>query len=110
MSWYVHENRYGFADGPLNPETFAKAQEMASWLHSDWKAGRKCLSRCQAGLNRSGLVTALTLMISGMSADEAIDTLREKRSTYALCNGEYEHWLLTEANRALGLGVERKSA
>jgi hypothetical protein len=45
-----------------------------------------------------------------MSADEAIDTLREKRSTYALCNGEYEHWLLTGANQALGLDTERKSA
>jgi hypothetical protein len=27
-----------------------------------------------------------------------------------LGDGAYEHWLLTEANRALGLGLERKSA
>jgi hypothetical protein len=49
-------------------------------------------------------------MISGMSADEAIDTLREKRSTYALCNGEYEHWLLTEAAVALAANEFKKTA
>jgi len=45
-----------------------------------------------------------------MSADEAIATLREKRSSYALCNGEYEHWLLTVASKCLGLEQIRKSA
>ena len=89
MSWYVHENRYGFADGPLSPETFAKAQELASWLHSEWKAGRKCLSRCQAGLNRSGLIIALVLMIDGYSANEAIALIREKRDPSALFNLDF---------------------
>ena len=89
MSWYVHENRYGFADGPLNPKTFAKAQEMASWLHSEWKAGRKCLSRCQAGLNRSGLVIALVLMMDGYTADDAIALIREKRDRNALFNLDF---------------------
>ncbi len=89
MSWYVHENRYGFADGQLSPETFAKAQELASWLHSEWKAGRKCLSRCQAGLNRSGLVIALVLMMDGYSADEAISLIREKRDRNALFNPDF---------------------
>jgi hypothetical protein len=37
--------------------------------------------------------------MSGLSADAAIDILREKRSTYALCNGEFEHWLLAEADK-----------
>jgi hypothetical protein len=49
-------------------------------------------------------------MISGMSADEAIDTLRAKRSGYALCNGEYEHWLLTEADAYIARSSIRKSA
>jgi len=40
-------------------------------------------------------------MISGMSADEAIITLREKRSDYALCNREYENWLKREAKAYL---------
>jgi hypothetical protein len=45
-----------------------------------------------------------------MSADKAIDTLRQKRSTYALCNGEFEHWLLTEANSVIEATRLRRSA
>ena len=89
MSWYVHENRYGFADGPLDHETFVKAQELASWLHSEWKAGRKCLSRCAAGLNRSGLIVALVLMMDGYSADDAISLIRVKRDRNALFNPDF---------------------
>jgi hypothetical protein len=40
-------------------------------------------------------------MISGLSADEAINTLRTKRSSYALCNSDYERWLLSEADETL---------
>jgi protein-tyrosine phosphatase len=86
MSWYVHENRYGFADGPMDAETFVKVQELATWLHAEWRSGKKCLSRCQAGLNRSGLVVALVLMLEGYSADEAVALIREKRDPNALFN------------------------
>ena len=93
MSWYVHENRYGFADGPINNKTFIKVQELASWLHSEWKSGKKCLSRCQAGLNRSGTVIAVVLMIEGYSADEAIALIREKRDPNALFNPDFVRYL-----------------
>jgi hypothetical protein len=49
-------------------------------------------------------------MIDGMSADAAIDTLRQKRSTYALCNGDFEHWLLTDAAEVISNYQIRKSA
>jgi hypothetical protein len=50
-------------------------------------------------------------MMSGLSADAAIDRLREKRSTYALCNGEFEHWLLTQAPKHIESKLmSRKSA
>ena len=93
MSWYVHENRYGFADGPIDNKTFIKVQELASWLHSEWKSGKKCLSRCQAGLNRSGAVIAVVLMIEGYSADEAIALIREKRDPNALFNPDFVRYL-----------------
>ena len=89
MSWYVHENRYGFADGPMNAKTFSKVVELADWLHSEWKSGKKCLSRCQAGLNRSGIVIALVLIKEGYSADEAIALIREKRDPNALFNPDF---------------------
>ena len=59
-----------------------------------WKSGKKVLVRCQAGLNRSGLTMALVLMRSGMSAAGAIELMREKRTKYAVCNKEFEKYLL----------------
>lgn len=109
-NWGVEERRFGFPDANIIEEYIPTILELAQWAHSKWTAGKKVNIRCQAGLNRSGLVTALTLMISGMSADEAINTLREKRSSYALCNGEYEHWLLTEADAYIAQLSMRKSA
>lgn len=52
----------------------------------------KTLVHCQAGLNRSALVTARALMLDGMSADDAITLLR-KRSPMVLCNLTFEAWL-----------------
>lgn len=46
----------------------------------------KTLVHCQAGLNRSGLVAAFTLMRLGKTAQEAIDLLRKQRSSFVLCN------------------------
>jgi hypothetical protein len=54
----------------------------------------KTLVHCQAGLNRSSLVTALALMLDGMTAEDAIVLLREKRSPAVLCNETFERWLL----------------
>lgn len=48
---------------------------------------------CQAGLNRSSLITTRALMLRGMSADEAIQLLRQKRSVACLCNPAFEAWL-----------------
>jgi protein-tyrosine phosphatase len=89
MSWYVHENRFGFADGPMDEETFAKVDELATWLHSEWKNGKRCLSRCQAGLNRSGAVISLVLQKEGFSAEDSISLIRTKRSPHALFNRHF---------------------
>lgn len=44
------------------------------------------LVHCQAGLNRSGLVAAFTLMRLGYTAQDAIDLLRRSRDKFVLCN------------------------
>ena len=93
MSWYVHENRYGFADGPIDDATLAKVKELATWLHKEWKSGKRCLSRCQAGANRSGLVMGEVLMIEGYTANDAIDLIRNKRGPYALFNDHFVRYL-----------------
>lgn len=58
------------------------------------RAGKSCLSSCWMGLNRSSLVTALTLMkVTSMSPDEAVRHIRRLRNPQqgmsALCNPRF---------------------
>jgi len=53
----------------------------------------KTLVHCQAGLNRSGLITAMALIKRGRTPEEAIALLREKRHELVLCNGAFEEFL-----------------
>jgi protein-tyrosine phosphatase len=75
----VSELRYGFPDSNLDEKTVKELLSISEWLYSEWKQGKRCLSRCQAGLNRSSIVTALVLMRDGWSAEDAIELIREKR-------------------------------
>ena len=52
------------------------------------------LVHCQAGLNRSGLIGVLVLMLRGYTSPRAIETMRAKRSPAVLCNRAFEEWLL----------------
>jgi protein-tyrosine phosphatase len=64
----------------------------ARWTNARRRTGA-VLVHCQAGLNRSSLVTARALMMEGMTADAAIMLIREKRSPAALCNQAFEDYL-----------------
>lgn len=52
------------------------------------------LVHCQAGLNRSGVVSALVLVARGWSPKDAIALLREKRCPAVLCNRHFERFVL----------------
>ena len=80
-SWIVKELRFAFPEGPLEPWTIPQIEAVAEWVHQQWKTGDRVLIRCQAGLNRSSLATALALMTDGLSADEAISFSTYKRGT-----------------------------
>ena len=67
--------------------------DIARWVNACRKTGTT-LVHCQAGLNRSGLIAATALILEGMTAEEAIALLREKRSPAVLCNKGFEEWLL----------------
>lgn len=95
--WGVREYRFGFPDGPLSSEDGKAAVELARLAHQAWSSGCNVLIRCQAGVNRSGLVSALVLMIAGYPVTEAIALLRQQRSPLVLINHHFEQWLLTEA-------------
>ena len=103
--WGVREIRYGFPDGPLIPHDARQAVDLARMAHEDWCNGYRVLVRCQAGVNRSGLVSALILMLEGYDASAAIDLLRARRSPVVLSNSSFESWLLTKATELIGAHV-----
>jgi len=94
--WGVQEMRYGFPDGPLGERDAQRIIQIASDAYRHWQNGDCVLVRCQAGVNRSGLVTALILMTSGLSAVDAIALIRRQRSPFVLSNSHFENWLLAQ--------------
>lgn len=64
------------------------------------RSAGKTLVHCQAGLNRSGLLTALALVHDGWAPADAIAHLRATRSPLVLCNRAFEAWLLALGEKA----------
>jgi hypothetical protein len=98
-SWNVKEVRFGFADGDMSdfdPE--ADLSFAVREAHADWKAGKRVLVRCQAGLNRSGLVMALVLIREGFTPEQAVELIRQNRGDIALCNDTFVRWLTLRAD------------
>jgi len=97
VPWHVEELRFGFYDAGLAPEAAQRAIALARHAHSRWHEGARVLIRCQAGVNRSGLVTALTLMLAGYDATDAIALMRAQRSPAVLSNTFFVEWLVSQA-------------
>jgi protein-tyrosine phosphatase len=108
--WGVQEMRYGIPDSEIKHINLEKLFEVAYWGFNRWLAGDRVLVRCQAGLNRSGLITCLILMLKGYSQEQAINLIREKRSQVALFNHNYISWLNMEAFDKLNTFLGSKSA
>lgn len=94
--WKVQEYRYGVPDARISDINLPRLRQAVNWGYKQWKKGDRVLVRCQAGLNRSGLVTALILIKDGMSPKEAISTIRKNRADIALFNEHYVNWLMTQ--------------
>jgi hypothetical protein len=97
MGWGVEEMRYGFADASVEHFDTERLLRVSKWAFERWDNGEQVLIRCQAGLNRAGLVTALTMMHAGFESTDAIRQIRAQRSEMALFNNHYVTWLITEA-------------
>lgn len=78
-------------DGPVVPDE-TQLFSLAKWINRSVKTG-PTLVHCQAGLNRSGLLAGLSLVLGGMDADDAIALLRASRSPAVLCNKAFAGWL-----------------
>jgi hypothetical protein len=90
VDWGVAEYRYGFGDNALAAKDQLRAYAVADWVMSELEQGHRVLVRCQAGLNRSGLVTSLVLcQRAGMTGAEAIALIRSKRTLFCLANPDF---------------------
>lgn len=90
VEFYVH---WLIEDGPApDPDTLVA---LADVVRSMRAAGKRVLVHCAAGINRSGLLAAASLIREGHDADEAIETVRRARAG-ALNNPEF-----VEALRAM---------
>lgn len=81
-------------DGPVVPNEY-QLYALAGWVNVCRALG-PTLVHCQAGLNRSGLLAGLSLVISGWKPEDAIARLRETRSPAVLCNKKFAAWLLAQ--------------
>lgn len=97
MGWGVEEMRYGFADASVEHFDTERLLRVSRWAFERWNAGEQVLIRCQAGLNRSGLVTALVMMHAGFDPSDAIRQIRTQRSEMALFNDHFVTWLVEKA-------------
>lgn len=93
VGWFVKEYRYCVYDAGIDLLDKSELFATARFAYDEWKRGKRVLVRCQAGLNRSGLVMALVLMQDGYTAEQAITLIRKKRNEYALFNKDFENFL-----------------
>jgi hypothetical protein len=93
VDWFVEEYRFAFLDSEREPLDISKLKRAVLMAYEDWSSGKRVLIRCQAGLNRSGIVTALVLMRSGLTAQESIDLIRKARDPQCLYNKHFVKFL-----------------
>jgi len=88
IALYVH---WLIEDGPA-PER-ATLVALADLVNGPRRARKRMLVHCAGGINRSSLLSAAALMRDGMSATEAIETVRSRRPG-VLNNREFVRLLL----------------
>lgn len=82
---------YDSTEHPIDGNYVLKLAEMVNVCRETGET----LVHCQAGLNRSSLIVALALMIGPeqLTAEMAIDLLRQKRGSAVLCNDAFVDFL-----------------
>lgn len=93
-------------DGPTVPDE-AQLIQLATMINF-CKAKGRTLVHCQAGLNRSGLLTGLSLVLDGMDPSAAIRLLRDSRCEQVLCNRKFFGWLANFSSQSASKTVKSK--
>ena len=81
-------------------ETLQFAEQASAHVFQILSRGESVLVTCNMGINRSGLVCALALMLEGLTAKKAIDAVRLGRPPIALHNRFFVDHLLSLAPRS----------
>lgn len=79
-------------------QSMDQVEELAEWVNEQRAEGHTVLVHCQAGLNRSALVIAKALILSGEveNGKDAVKLLRALRSPAVLCNPVFERWVQSQ--------------
>lgn len=80
-------------DADLDPEHHTSLDKIAEVIVYELSQQKKILVRCQAGMNRSGLVVGLAMLKMGWSVDDILKRLRAARSPYVLFNQDFVRYL-----------------
>jgi predicted protein tyrosine phosphatase len=92
--------RPAFDDTP-NPSNadVDRARTAASEVGAELMRGGRVLVTCAMGLNRSGLVTGLALVITTrLSPIKIVERIRTARGEHALCNSTFAKMIFSAAN------------
>lgn len=86
VRWYPLDDRNYDWSTPVGRLAARRILEAAKVVAAFDSAGKRVLVSCHMGLNRSGVVAALALVLEGASPDEAIESVRAARGPLALHN------------------------
>jgi hypothetical protein len=89
----MYDTSEGVAIEDLN-ENPVPFYEVVDAISEALDEGGNVLVHCQAGINRSNLLTGAVLVKRGRTPSEAIALLREKRSDLVLANQTFEDYLM----------------
>jgi protein-tyrosine phosphatase len=108
--WQVQEFRYGLPDAAISNIDLSRLRQAVEFGYDRWKSGDRVLVRCQAGLNRSGLVMALILIKDGFAPEDAINAIRTQRGPDALFNESFANWIIEDGLHFLGMSPSQQVA
>lgn len=90
------------ASGPEVDQIKKIADHASDRLADRLRTGRSVLSSCAMGFNRSGLVTAVTLIKLGVDPGDAVNMVRQARGPRALSNPAFMQ-IVREMAHTLGI-------
>ena len=86
--------------------TAPQVVEGVAWVEHQWTSGRRVLVHCQAGKGRSVLIGGAALTRRGMTPDEAIALIRDRRPVITPTPGQLSRLRAFAAGYQLPLNLE----